>query len=1081
MARSSELEGSRLIQREPLFVAPAGFHPNAAFVGMEKELTELHTRLFKAKKRAQRLVAVLICGPPGCGKSHLARQYVYTHRADYPGGIFWVDAKSRQSTAKCFLEIAEAAALADGKDFPASEWTASGTHVDAVRKWFESREEWLLVFDGLSFDKDEEITYFKQFLPFRKNCSIIYTSKDQTLRKKQRLFEPYCLHVRPLGVDDACRLLFKDLGIKKPTPKQMQKATELVEHYQCLPLAIHAIGHRLSATAKPIEKYHIRSHLTDGRLAEPILGIMHDLYREGHFEALSLINLLSFFGHRVPVGLIKLGRAALEAWNVEILASSRSGDRRDIDTTLGILIRYGLIGRVYHPYGSSHTTPELSESPQKEGGPETAFSSVHQSSLDVIKVHSVVQGFCRDELKIMDRERQITETPRGRGVEGGLQYAGYYDSWLVVAVGVFCKSYENAHGRMKGDPGTVKDYREYGTHAERLVEHFPKTLDKAPYIVREARGNLQMAIESINAEIEMWPNSSQDSFRQKSVFDRSSSSSSSVPESSSLDEGPSRRSTWDQDPETGVVRVESPQRLIPQHRVNLGLFPPHIYREAPLHIYRENDDGYETDGEALAQTTQVTKPQPLPALRQQAPPEEEGWEIVRRNSKFSPPERRRRHRGRISRNLGEYRPMQPLARLSSVQAKGSSSRMPGSAGHMPSPLGSEAETLLAAFHHSSPPPSRAGIKAVGRSALQKENDQTYATVAAKSPRPATIPSGRSSPSPGPGIMPPFVRGLETNSSRESLRSRSSNVQLSPLSEFRFDKLTQSTHSEPAALGFPLPPSSALDPKSAPGSRFHSRHPSARHSDILTSPPVEPNVPPLPYERDLAMIPSHRVHSASRPSNVAPGPTGHSPKPVAHPSAIMPGTSPPVAGYSSEPLSRDASAQSYQSLQTEPVRFPPRYSPMSPMGPPTIETTPPDGLTTVPQQHIVSGAGGWAAGPFDENTALPHQPDAAPYVAGGMSRPGAGAADHQLARIECGGEPQLLTLGDYTINVRDARQRVRDWERQHQLQAAAPRHVPPYGPDPASPQVGARQGTLQDQDPNRRGSSPSRDVGLGLRL
>jgi hypothetical protein len=35
------------------------------------------------------------------------------------------------------------------------------------------------------------------------------------------------------------------------------EATQIVEHYECLPLAIHAIGHRLNATGKPIEKYHV--------------------------------------------------------------------------------------------------------------------------------------------------------------------------------------------------------------------------------------------------------------------------------------------------------------------------------------------------------------------------------------------------------------------------------------------------------------------------------------------------------------------------------------------------------------------------------------------------------------------------------------------------------------------------------------------------------------------------------------------------------------------------------------------------------------------------------------------------------
>lgn len=85
-----------------LFVAPPGFHPNATFFGMEKELEVLHNRLFKAKARPEKTMAVLISGVPGSGKTHLARQYVFTQRDCYPGGVFWIDAKSRESTYKCF-------------------------------------------------------------------------------------------------------------------------------------------------------------------------------------------------------------------------------------------------------------------------------------------------------------------------------------------------------------------------------------------------------------------------------------------------------------------------------------------------------------------------------------------------------------------------------------------------------------------------------------------------------------------------------------------------------------------------------------------------------------------------------------------------------------------------------------------------------------------------------------------------------------------------------------------------------------------------------------------------------------------
>ena len=216
-------------------VAPAGFHPNASFFGMEKELQRLHSKLSNPKKRAFGSVAVLVHGGSGAGKSHLARQYVFAHRGAYVGGIFWVDAKSKTSLFKCFWDIAQEMSSKYGRESQDLDWDNADLYVDKLRKWFESRSNWLLVFDGLNLG-DDDLSELKRFLPYSKNSGIIYTSINSTLVGRQRLFEPCGLRVRPLSVPDARKLLFRSLGIKQPTPEQVRKATELVEYYECLPL-----------------------------------------------------------------------------------------------------------------------------------------------------------------------------------------------------------------------------------------------------------------------------------------------------------------------------------------------------------------------------------------------------------------------------------------------------------------------------------------------------------------------------------------------------------------------------------------------------------------------------------------------------------------------------------------------------------------------------------------------------------------------------------------------------------------------------------------------------------------------------
>ncbi|KAE8152681.1 hypothetical protein BDV25DRAFT_150584 [Aspergillus avenaceus] len=1109
MTGSMTLQLSNSVQKD-LFVVPPGFHPNATFFGMQKELEILHSRLFKAKKRAERLMAVLICGVPGSGKSHLARQYVWTHRESYSGGVFWIDAKSREAIAKCFWDIAQAALLIDGQEFPHPPSQYFQKHIETVRNWLQMREEWLMVFDGVSFDHEDDLNRFKQFLPFNKRCSIIYTSVDKTLRKKQRLYEPYCLQISPLPVEDACRLLFKDLAIRKPTPDQIRKATDLVNHYECLPLAIHAISHRLSATSKSIDKYHIDSHLTDEKLAEPFLSIMHDLYRMKHHEALNLINLLSFFGHHVPVGLINLGKAALETWNIEILTSSRPGEQGDIDTTLGILIRYGLIERTTDAYAlhaqalsprserdvildMQTVAPDLSESLTESS--QDAFFSVYNytGSIDLVKVHSVVQGFCRDELKIMDDERSKTFSANTARSD-----AGHYDSWLVVATRVFCMSYENARKRINrvDDYGLVKDYREYETHASALLGNFPKKSSREPSIVREAREDLRAVMKSISREIDsVSPSSSQESVRkQRSVFDRSSSSSSSVPDSIT-DESTTRHLTWEFS-DMVQQKVESPQEMpmSPPH-FNLKPFLPHIFRDSNV----DEEHGYETDGEglhavqrtspALSQFSQATErpKSPLSSNTAQSIDERE-WHVVEKASKPKPrKDRKPKQRPKFPRGSWGFRPAAPILRVFPVEGRSASSSILEK-GSRSSSIVSASEALTA-VHNASPPSSHERLgKITGDGPwIDKENIPTYAAIAANRKQEGTVSSKqRSSSTPG-GPRPKFL-GLQAKPSSDSLHSRASNPQTLHLpSELKPDPMSRSTYSEPDQA-FLTNELNALDLRTAYDSQYHPRHLSKVRSiapvDMSASTPsVLTYLPPLPYESNIDITYASRRMSAANQAVPINQPASAF-NPITHPSAIMPGASPPSipteapAGYASdpapEPMSRGGSAQSHQSWATEPVRYPPRLSPM----PPNAQAAMPTGMSHImSQQHILSNAGGWVRDVHPQVTASALQADivsASPAQAN--VRPVAPLDEHLNMGTGWDLEPpQTLHLGAHRVDVRDARQTLGGYGA---YETPAMRRVSPYNlyhPNRSGP-LAQHDLVLQPQELRgvrpRSGSSPT---------
>lgn len=1076
---------------------------------MEKELDVLHNRLFKARARADRTMAVLISGVPGSGKTHLARQYVFAQRENYPGGIFWIDAKSRESSYKCFWEIAQAATLIDHKEAHDLEYQKAQSYVSAVRNWLQTRHEWLMIFDGISFDRDDDINDFRPFLPWNKRCSIIYTSIDATLRKKQRLFEPYCLSMPRMRVEDARKLLFKDLGIKKATQVQVHKATELVGYYECLPLAIHAIGHRLNATGKPIERYRVKYQVTDKKLAEPFLSIMNDLYRLNLRQALNLINLLSFLGHHVPVGMINLGKGAMYAENAEILSSAQIGEDPDLDTTLGTLIHYGLIERTLDTHNPS--IPDLSAHPSSDdigidatptpgipGLNESltessagGFFSIYRGSsvVDIVKMHSVVQRFCRDELRIKDEEYKDALNKND---------PGFYDSWLIVATRFLCKSYETSKEKMAHyhDCGLVRDYREYETHASSLAELFPKksAMSSHPPILREAREYLRQLTKSVSNEIDrMSPSSSQETSRnQKSVFDRSSSSSSSFPESSA-DEGLSRQSTFNWT-DSGSARAESPEQIMAPPRFKLDLFPPHIFRQAGY----ESEEGYETDGEAkqaprispaLSQMSQATEKPPPTTQSSPVPADVTEWHLVDRHPKSrSTQDRQSLKRTQGIRRLRGTKPATPLVKISTVQGRGSSSRVSSENGSS-SILASAAEKALAAVRRYSSGSGKPATESQNTFATptqaSKENMPTYASVAAQRMLKADSPRRPASMYPLLGQEP--ASGLQMKPSAESLNGQAGYIFASPLAhevtthELISEPLSRSGYSEPGGdfFGQQL----LLDLQTAPGSCMESRRSSlaniydpvqelsastpslmpyhAAQQLSASTPALLPYAPlPLPYDEDISITVPRQRRSSSRPASKPASRSASRPPSVPHPSAIMPGAlplqvtlsdGPPIPQFPERPgpdvLTRNSSGFSHQSWATEPVRYPPQFSPppsFQQSGEITRAATPAMTQSQMAQQSMaqpqtLSGATNWTRGSLADSAL---QSDAL-YPPIPPSHPRLGSVDERLREMSLAWNPevepaQILQFGGHRVDVRDARQRLHESGR---LQT--PRHVPTY--------------------------------------
>ncbi|EXJ85692.1 hypothetical protein A1O1_06060 [Capronia coronata CBS 617.96] len=769
-----------------LLVAPVGFRPNTMFYGFETELDQLTQKLGNQKRRALGTCAALLWGPPGCGKTQIAREFLWQHRKDYPAGSFWVDCKTKESRSKSFWEIGQAVAIL-GIDQPSDPaWDESSKFVDAVRRWFEAREGWLVVFDGVTTDNDDDIQALVPFIPDRSGNNLIYTSVDSTLAKRQRLLNPAGIKVSPLSQKEACVFLYRSLGIKEPSALQEKKAVQLVTHYEHLPLAIHAAAHALIARGTSLEKFS--PGISDYRLAEPFLDILSALQDHAHPEAINLVTLLSLFAHTIPVALIRFGQQALLDLGVETRSVDRAGSmKKELDNTIAVLIRYGLVERTLLEYSvaslqgspspeeqrsqpaparSMETTetqmPQLGRHDSSsldtlpESRPDSTFErSSTQSvtySIDILRIHNVVQRVICDELK-----SHSADQPK------------QYWWWLTVASRMICQSYTVADGKIKSSEGRglVRDYRDYETQAARLWSHFPKSSADAPPALRKARHILHATIRDIKKQIqEQSPSHSFDSVKrrvQASVFERANSTSSGSPDS---DDGLTRASTWTLEQEES--QTESPTRM--SHTVDAD----------DAGSEGSWTDRWSESGIGTSRFLDVHSRRPSVATAHENTPAEASVTNARQSSILQAIFKGHAAPPRKPKDLGEWKPLPASPSLSHDQAEVRSrpASFSGASDDRTTrsrSAGSGASEALAAVHRASPPPLRGGkIKVPSRPhSLERSNpDDGEQTLAVRSPNQRMSPLVAKFE---PGTLPPTIDAPEAG--RKHSRRLSSSPRL----------------------------------------------------------------------------------------------------------------------------------------------------------------------------------------------------------------------------------------------------------------------------------------------------------------
>ncbi|RYP71368.1 hypothetical protein DL771_004856 [Monosporascus sp. 5C6A] len=927
---SQQSTSNQAASREPIFVKPAVFRPNTFFKGREKELKQLHKMLMDRGRRSLGTSSVLIQSMPGGGKSHLARQYVFQHRSDYPGGIFWIRAKSVKELEYGYWDIAETAGLSDVRDLDRDDEQTTRRMVTAVRAWLNTTKDWLLILDGIHFDFPD----LQYYIPFAKDTSIIFTSTERTVAEDYQFDYPQVIALDALSKQEAQELLLEEMGKKKPwTQDDLSRASELVELMDRLPLMIHVAALHLKATREPLAKY-MRSFKNRPRAGNlpAYQEVRKQLQHRGAVAALNLMYMLSFFGQHIPVEMVALGAKALGR-STPIKSSSPDNRRTSLNNTFQVLIAFALMERYQNNEASSSSSRSLRS------------IDMGQDNLDILRVHGIVQAFFVD---VLANEK---EAP----------------FWLEQAISVFCRAFDESRRRIRDDPqtGMPQDFRRFRIHGERLTEHLDRFQRRAPERLGPWRLRLDSCLDSITDLIDQLRKRNSDGHSRSprdaviSVFERTNSLSeadSSTP------------------PSNNSVLEFYTEENTPLHSPTL--YTPGDYNPYHWHVAYPSGIPYTAEDELGISRTVTPQPAPTEIFEAISMPDDE--ETTRRV--FGPNHRTiKRHAARRYRDhAGAWRASlqvvsDPRVSISRETAKGfitTSSGQGAVAPHSSSDdsgaAGSEAEGALNHIRRATPPaPHIETISASGKEPMKRPKLMAGRTSY------ASASASETSPTDDHPITPTFSNVIGTYPAPSSSYTAATIMRLKenerpvPVEGLAPVKVSSPLAGEPVtrtSLRGPSPPRTQNIPETdlfdflespapLPASQTAKSSPSQRTSpftpppipieihstsSLRASPPTglrasfgpyggvpehelgdEPLTRSLPTIKNYPSLPyPHNAAAASTSSVRYLGPDGFSLPVHVHPPPWA-ASSPNAQGYSSQPMSRDPSHQSSRSQGSHP--------------------------------------------------------------------------------------------------------------------------------------------------------------------
>ena len=462
----------------PIVVAPPDIRPNDKTFGMKDEQIFLQKKLSPVPETGQITQGVLIWSPgPGSGKTHLARDFFFASHDLYPGGSFWIDARSRSDIINSFWEIATTIGVYEAHPTSRNDpRTTTRPSLDGVKRWLVDREKWLMVFDGLNFERNLTIEDFRTLLPRGRGCSIVFTSVDKSLEASFGDLIIHTVEVPPLTAADGISLMAWAMDMPEPTHLLQADELNTVEGLKCQPLAIRMYGRNIKIARES------QTRLRSGELDPGVSGlygkVIAFLQAGQPQEVLYLVYLLAFFGPKIPFALVQRGAESLGISSVKLEAYGRNDEHGTLDDSIRRLAEHKMLSMEAVDESLPRTPISLKVTRRSSFDDQTA------QRLDFISIREEVQVLVRDILADNPQE---------------------YQYWLGAATDLFCLAFRSAAVQVSETPELAlskRDLELFQAHGDRLRSHYGSTnFDYRNRAAFDALTNLEMALARIEQAI----------------------------------------------------------------------------------------------------------------------------------------------------------------------------------------------------------------------------------------------------------------------------------------------------------------------------------------------------------------------------------------------------------------------------------------------------------------------------------------------------------------------------------------------------------------------------------------------------